>query len=512
MTAPTTPPRDSEPAPFFPERAMAAALKNPTTSLRLLDKLDAEAHLIDFIRLLWPVIEPGRQFTDGWAVRAICEHLEAVSKGQIQSLLINVPPGTMKSLTVNVFWPAWEWGPRNQPHLKYLSAAYAETITIRDNGRTRDLLQSETYRQLWGDRVKLDPERTAASDYANLGRGRRIATSVGGMGTGERADRLIIDDPHSVEQTESEAKREGALRWYSETFSNRVNGPESATIIVMQRIHERDLSGHILSSDLGFEHLMLPMEFEEDRRCSTSIGFVDPRKEDGELLWPERFPREYVDKERKRLASWGGDYAIAGQHQQSPVPRKGAMFETANFQIIDAAPTRGRFVRGWDLASSTRKRSPFTVGVTLCLEPSGRVCITHVDRFKEEPAGVENRLKERHALDLGNIEWDFPQDPGQAGKAQKLAIARLLPGRVVTFSPETGSKEDRARPFAAAVGNGNVALVRGAWNQSYLEECRTFPAGAFKDQVDATSRAYAKLLTKRETGVAAAPEAVEADE
>src|SRR5262249_30712929 len=150
--------------------------------------------------------------------------------------------------------------------------------------------------------------------------GFKVATSVGGLGTGERGDRFVIDDPHNVKEGESEAKREDALSWFSEGVPTRLNDPDkSAVDVVMQRLHARDVSGQIIPKELGYEHLMLPMEFEPERRCVTSIGFKDPRQEDGELLWPERMPRHVVDRDKKAM----GSYAVAGQFQQRPSPREG---------------------------------------------------------------------------------------------------------------------------------------------------------------------------------------------
>ncbi len=487
----------------FPEHARIA-----------IDKANAEEKLLDYIRLLWPVLEPGRTFVEGWAVEAICDHLEAVSNGEIRKLLINVPPGCMKSLTTNVFWPSWEWGPRNRPDLRYVSASYSEALTVRDNRRCRQLIQSAEYQMLWGSHFKLMSDQNAKIRYDNDARGYKIATSVGGLGTGERGDRFVIDDPHNVIDGESDVKRDTVLQWFTEVVPTRINDAgKSAIVVIMQRVHEADVSGLILASELGYEHLMLPMEYEEKRSCVTCIGFEDPRREENELLWPDRFPRDYLDNDLKpALRAWGGTYAEAGQLQQRPAPRGGGMFQKKDFQFLDIIPQDvHQWVRGWDFAGSTEKRSPYSVGCLMGRRRNGDIVIRDVDRGQWTPGQLEAALvRNAEADDKGTI-IDCPQDPGQAGKAQKVAYVKLLNGYDIRFSPESGSKEDRARPFAAQCEGQNIYLVRATWNDAYINELASFPTGMFKDQVDASSRAYAKLLGQSTGKIFVAPRIIAVD-
>ncbi|MDE1995168.1 MAG: terminase, partial [Rhizobiaceae bacterium] len=250
--------------------------------------------LSGFVHEAWHVVEPSVAYVHGWHIDAICRHLEAVTSNEIVRLLINVPPGTMKSLLCGVFWPAWEWGPKGMPQMRYLGSSYSEHYAKRDNRRMRDLVASDWYQALWGEQVKLT--RTGEMAFANTRMGFRQGVPFSRL-TGGRGDRVIIDDPHSVEGAESEAERLSTIRTFRESVPTRLNDPQrSAIVVVMQRLHEADVSGTILSLGLGYEHLMLPMEFEPERRCRTSIGFEDPRMEEGELLFPERFPRAVVER------------------------------------------------------------------------------------------------------------------------------------------------------------------------------------------------------------------------
>lgn len=495
------------------------ALKSPTNMLARLNKEIAEASLIEYAELMWPVLEPGRQMKRGWAVEAICDHLEAVTAGHIKKLLINVPPGMMKSLLTQVLWPSWEWGPKNMPWLRYVSAAYSQDLTVRDNRRAKQLIESNTYQALWGDRFSLTADQNAKVRYDNDHRGFRIATSVGGLSTGERGDRFIIDDPHNVKTAESEANLEGAAQWFTEAVPSRVNDlDESAFVIIMQRVHERDISGLVEEYGLPYTKLILPMEYEPSRSCHTVLKppgldpaeplgktFTDPRTTEGELLFPERFTATGVADLKKTLSSWGGDYAIAGQLQQRPAPRGGGMFKReACGEPVDHVPAGARRIRGWDIAGSTRKKSPFTVGLKLA-EYKGTYYVEHVTRERKEIEEAEEHIVATAHEDGPGVKQSLPQDPGSAGKSQKAHLGKALDGLDFTISPESGAKEDRAIPVASQWNNGNVKLVKGPWNDAFLNELGTFPRGHFKDQIDALSRAYQEHVSKPDQRVPAAP-------
>lgn len=537
------------------DKVLQAALANPEAALAEIDKVESERKLLDFIKNGWHQLEPGSPFVPGWAVEATCDHLQAVTEGQIKRLLINVPPGCTKSMTTSVFWPAWEWGPRNLPSYRYILAAHEKDLATRDNVRCRDLLQDMWFQKHWGDRVQIKSDDSGKEKYENTATGWRKASSVGSGLTGWRGDRLILDDPHSIKKADSDAFREDVLRWFSETLPTRLNKPsDSAIVVIMQRVHERDVSGLILAEELGYEHLMLPMEFEPERRsysCVKPTYIKDPqlvkvmwskeekawrpwvegtldedeepvewkmkfasdaRVEDGELLWPERFTRDSVDELKKALRSWGGSYAEAGQLQQRPSPRGGGMFAKDDWQYVDRAPMDAvRRCRGWDLAATKKKEkktAAYTASVRMSMH-DGKIYVEDVERGQLGPSGVEKMIKSNAARDGWSVMQDFPQDPGQAGKVQKVAIGKLLHGYSFTFSPESGSKENRADPLAAQVEIQNVYLVRGHWNAAFINEASLFPNGAYKDQIDAATRCYGCLISKRRRLVGAAPVVVQ---
>ncbi|PJI54723.1 terminase [Methylobacterium radiotolerans] len=452
------------------------------------------ASLAGFVQEAWHVLEPNQPYVHGWHIEALCAHLEAITHGRFLALglenrlLINVPPGTMKSLIVSVFWPAWEWGPCGLAGLRYLTTSYKEDFVKRDARRMRDLVSSAWYRALW-PHVALS--RSGEISFANTATGSREGMPFASLTAG-RGDRVIIDDPHSTETAESETERERTLRIFRESVTTRLNDPtRSAIVVIMQRLHERDVSGEILRLGLGYVHLMLPMEFEPDRACRTPI-FADPRTLDGELLFPERFPRAVVERDKIPL----GAYAVAGQFQQRPAPREGGLFDRGDFGIVDALPPIEKWVRAWDFAGTQKRPGAdpdWTVGVKMGRGTDKRFYIADVVRVRETPGKVRQRLINTAGQDGAAVGIRIPKDAGQAGIAQVEDYVTALAGFIVSAVAPTGSKEVRAKPLSSQVEVGNVLLLRGPWNEAFLEELALFPAGSHDDQVDAAADAFNEL-------------------
>lgn len=466
--------------------------------------------LVGFVREAWPILEPGTPYTHGRVIEVMAAHLEAITFGTFMKLglnnrlIENVPPGTMKSMLVSVLWQAWEWGPCNMGHLRYLSTSFSDENVVRDCRKTRDLVESDWYQQLWPHIVLT---RRAEDDFENTQKGGRKGRAFASL-TGGRGDRLIIDDPLSTEQAESEADLATAIRIFRESVPSRINNPvKSAIVMIMQRLHQQDPTGVAESLKLGYTKVMLPMEFEADRKFVSPLGpkFSDWRTKEGELLFPERFPREVVDRDKIPL----GSYGVAGQFQQRPSARGGIMFKRHQFKIVKAAPAWLRRVRGWDLAATEAKTKTtslgpaFSAGVKLGRDDNtGLFYIEHVVRDQLEGHAVKQMIKNTAEQDGVTVEIDMPQDPGQAGKTQAKDLVGFLAGFSAYASPETGDKITRARPVAAQVEAGNVYIVEGPWNEDFLAEAELFPAGAFKDQIDALSRAFSRLIRASTGGVA----------
>lgn len=438
----------------------------------------------NFVKEAWHVLEPETPLVWNWHLQAICDHLEAITLGTLHPrLIINVSPGSGKSLFVSVMWQAWEWGPMDMPGKRYVSTSYEQSVATRDSRKTRDLIMSEWYQSLW----PINLTRRGEDSFANDRFGTRDAIAFTSI-TGKRGDRFTIDDPHSLDGAESEADRERAVRRFIEGGQSRVNDQEkSAIVIIMQRLHEADLTGAILAREMGYVHLKIPMEYEPESAVDTPI-FTDPRTYDGELMDPVRMPRHVVEALKK-----DNDYMWAGQYQQRPAPREGGMFKIGQLVVVDNVPAGAIYVRGWDIAGSSRKKSPYTVGAQLAFVPGGAVYIVDIKRERAEIDRAEAMIVETCHHDGINVMQSLPQDPGQAGKSQKLHLSNKLAGLDFVITPESGKKEDRAIPFASMVNAGSVRMVKAPWNQPLLNEMELFPGSAYKDQIDALSRAFHRL-------------------
>lgn len=469
-------------------------------------RIEAERSFAEFFKQAWHTIEPAIPLIWNWHMDALCEHAQAVVEDKILRLLVNIPPGTSKSVAYSVMLNAWIWA--REPHWRVIGASYKSDLSMRDASLTRQVIASEWYQKNWGHKVQILPNRDSQAYYENTNRGWRYSTSAKGALTGYRGDLVIVDDPLSAAQADSEADRRTSVRWLAETVPTRFNNPaKPRQIVIMQRLHESDHSGHILEYLKGdWEHLMLPMEFEPERACTTSLGFTDPRKEEGELLFPARFPKESVEDLKKQFRAESGEYAVAGQLQQRPVSREGGMFKHDDIRLIPSTDARlgsvTSMVRGWDFAASTGRRADWTVGVLLGRTHKLGYIVLDVVRFRAGPGEVERRLRMQAELDGHEVLQAIPKDPGAAGKSLTASRVNLLAGYPVKHSPETGSKELRVVPVAAQAEQHQLFIVSDApWTRDFVAELTTFPGSKWDDQVDALSRAFMELTKMNQASV-----------
>lgn len=467
----------------------------------LRDEIDrelAQRHLNEFVRQAWPIVEPSTPFVPGWHIDAIIEHIEAISNGEIRNLVINVPPRHMKSLLVSVFWPAWEW--IRWPSRRWLFASYAESLAIRDNVRSRRLIQSGWYQANWGNSFRFAGDQNEKRKIETNKGGHRIAVGTGGSATGEGGDRLIIDDPHNIGEIESTTVRKGVLEWFDQVWSTRANDPKhSAKVIIMQRCHSEDLAGHVLERG-GWEHLSIPAEFE-GATSATSIHWSDPRRAEGELIWPERIGPTEIEEAKRTLGSFG----YAGQYQQRPVPASGGVWKASWFRFYAARDLPVIFdtvVDSWDCAFKDTDGSDY-----VCGQRWGRIgpdfyLIAQVWKKMDMPetfkAVLDFREGAKHLVNAVLIE-DKANGPGVISMAKKR-----IPG-VLAVNPE-GGKVVRAHGCAPTIEAGNVYLPmpqEQPWVDDLVLEYCTFPNARHDDRVDATSQAII-WLTKNDLQLFAA--------
>ena len=448
--------------------------------------------LYDYMRGLWPVIEPSTPFIDGFHLGAICDHEQAVFSGDIKKLIINVCPRSGKSICTSVAMPTWGW--TRAPETRFLFSSYSSDLSLEFATPARRVIESPWYQTRWD--IQLSGDQNNKTFYANTASGYRISTSVGGSATGKGGDILVVDDPHNLKNVTSDVIRTEDIRWFFKVWSSRINNKMfDRQIVIMQRGHEQDLTAALLEQG-DWTILKLPTEYQPTQWTSP-IGWSDPRTSEGELLNPGRIGPAENDVVKLEL----GPIDYSCQHSQNPLPERGGMFERSWFEIVESPPTEvlGR-VRFWDAAGSETERSPYTAGVLMSESKSGIFYVEDVQRDRLVSAKVDALMLQTASLDGVGTDIAEEQEPGSAGKAVVAAHRILLSGYSYIGITATGDKVTRwkplasqARPATESEPYGRVKLVAGEWNQTFLDEVVANQRSRFKDQLDAAAGALYQL-------------------
>lgn len=405
--------------------------------------------------------------------------IEVIERTRQESVFatISMPPRFGKTVTLA---HGLAWRILYDPACLNFYATFGSDLSITTSRAVRRLARQAG--------VALSDEAAAAHDWRTIFNGGLKATSVGGDVTGRGCNGgLIICDDLVKGRAESESKlvRDRAWDWFRDDIMTRLE-PGASVIVNMTRWHEDDIIGRLKRDPIGRKwiHIELPAIIGADGEPADEQTDADARP-----LWPEVYGLEQLAAIRA-----SGEHGWWSLYQQRPFPKGGAMFKRAWFDVVDVAPPGGRAVRGWDLAATKDGDGAATAGVKI-REVNGRFYIEHVAWLRGSPHEVEQLIADTTRQDGSSVVQDIPQDPGQAGKAQRSYLASKLAGYTVRFSPETGSKELRAEPLASQAQAGNVSLVHGSWNDAFLDEVESFPVGRLKDRVDAASRAFAALVS-----------------
>lgn len=469
---------------------------------------DEAISLYDFVRAAWHVIEPSKPFVDGKHIEAICTHLEALFKGEITRLVVNMPPRFAKSSIISVLFRTWCW--IKKPGIRFLCASYALSLAIRDNLKCRRLIQSNWFQQTFGHKFSLSKTQNAKIKFENDRAGCSQAVSVGASTTGEGFDIGIIDDPHAIDEKRSDVTREGTLEWFRDTWCTRLNDPlTSAMIVVGQRVHAEDLSGYILSGETGehWVHLNLAVEFEPTDRCITHLPngellWEDWRKLEGELLWEERFPREVIERAKRRH----GPIGYPALYQQRPVPAGGIVFSLGNERLFSIDQEAGLYLletpRGikavpiadcWtmttsDVAAKEKEQNDWTVFATWAITPTLDVLLLDVRRGHWTiPEQEEEGYKVFLAFNNDLYQGLYFEDVGYQGAIGQHLIAKGVP--CVSWTP-VGKGDKVLRAGAASIWQqlGKLYFLKVAhWLAEWRKELYGFPKAAHDDQVDNAS-------------------------
>jgi predicted phage terminase large subunit-like protein len=491
------------------ENLKTAIKQYPEEALRALRAANYEDNLSDFVECAWKYIDPN-PYVWGWHLDAISEHLTAVTRGEIRRLVINIPPRTSKSSMVSVSFPAWVWaqsqeGSLSGPHVQFLFASYAQSLSIRDSIKTRRLIESPFYQEHWGHKFAITSDQNTKVRFDNDKGGYRLATSVGGALTGEGGSIIIVDDPHNAQEAESDLVRESTLEWWDQSLSTRLNDPKTgAYIVIMQRLHENDLTGHILSKDIGnWTHLCLPMRFEADRRCITR-WFIDVREE-GELLIPERFGPDEVSELERNL----GPYAAAGQLQQRPQPKGGGIIKRDWWILWDetVAGSEGRsktvfpefeyIVASLDTAYTTKQENDYSAltiwGIWTDREGNRRIMLVYAWQDRLELGALVTsvaKLCTKFKIDKLLIESKA------AGISVAQELRRLFSREdwgIQLVDPGRGDKVARAYAIQHLFSDGMIYSPDFEWAEKIISQAESFPKGAHDDLVDSMTQALTHL-------------------
>ena len=446
----------------------------------------------EFLKAMWPTISPERPVWN-WHIKYLCRKIqgmmERVFRGQKKwyDLCVNIPPGSTKSTILSIMLPAWCW--TRMPSFRFIGASYGGDIAQDLSMKTRDVVRSDLYRELFPE-IKWRADQDTKNYFMNTEGGWRFSVGVKGDVTGRHAHLIVVDDPLNPEESYSDADIATSNRWIRETLSSRkVAKAVTPMVLVMQRLHQDDPTAQFVTRRNVF-WVCLPAELESN---------VRPRKlrdkyEDG-LLDPKRMPEEVLENERVQGATY-----YSGQFLQNPVPRGGAMFEVDNIRIRTDAPKMRKVVRAWDKAGVEGGRGAFTVGLKLGVDKSNNVWVLNILRFRLNTYGREYEIMKAAKKDGPDCLIAIEQEPGSGGKADAEATVRNLIGyrvKIVKASKAEGDKERRATPASSMVNAGNVYLLKASWNKEFIEELRFFPASKFKDQVDAFSLAFNEIATPR---------------
>lgn len=456
----------------------------------------AEASFREYIHQAWHVVEPRTPFVPNWHIDAMADHLEAVTRGQIRRLAINVPPGFMKSLTTSVLWPTWEWGPANTPQLRYISTSHKIGLAQRDALKSRRLIQSNWYRARWGHRFALTGDQNVKNRYENDQSGiRMIGSPTSGL-TGERGDRIIADDILDIEDADNETALSTVTEWWDGTMQSRVNDPgSSAFVIIMQRLSDRDLCGHVVKRD-GYEVLSIPNEYDPKRRTVTVLGLPDPRSDEGALAWPDRFTRADTDKQRLILMD-----RYEGQYQQQPTSSAGRLIQRNWIKHWQVLPARFEVeIVSVDAAFKGEKDSDFVVMQHWGMAGADKFLIKELREQLDFPNTIEALITFKAASPKAST--TLVEDKAN-GPAIIATLRRTIPG-LEPYDPGDKDKNARLRAVAPDHKSGNVyippivdtdgkPIQENAWVLDLIEEWVRFPKAVKDDRVDAMTQAISHL-------------------
>lgn len=435
--------------------------------------------LSSFIQRTFATVDPGSRYQHNWHIDAIAHQLERVANGENARLVITLPPRSLKSIAASVAFPAWLLG--HDPSRRVVAVSYAEGLSEKLALDCLRVMEAPWYRACF-PATRIARGRSARSDFETTRGGGRFSTSVGGTLTGRGGDIILIDDAHKPEDAGSEVRRKAVLDWYRSTLLSRLNDPRTGPIVlIQQRVHEEDLAGMLLEQG-GWVHLDLPAIAEE--RVEIDLGRRGKLiRNEGDLLHPDRLPRQLLERRRMEL----GSYVFAAQYQQRPAPLGGGLVKWDWFRTYDTAPTgqgADRIVQSWDTASKAEQANDYSV-CTTWLTRDNSAWLLDVQRVRLEFPDLRRRIEsEAKQWDAGTV---LIEDMG-AGTQLIQDLKRNTRLNIVGIVPKN-DKATRLFSVTPMIESGRLVLPKDApWLADFRREVTLFPAGKHDDQVDSLSQ------------------------
>lgn len=450
-------------------------------------------NLSKYFRQSWKVLEPETEFLRNWHHDLISEYLTAVKLGQILRLIINIAPRTTKSLLTTVAFPTWWW--TTSPSNRFLFGSYSASLATKHSVMRRNLIESQWYQDGYGAKVELTADTNMKTEFANTATGFMKSAGIKGGVMGEGADCVIYDDPHNPKGAESEPEREATLQAMDLMWSSRLNNKKiGRVILVMQRLHAMDATAHLLAKNMGYENLVLPTIAEKKTIVVFPVSGKKIVREEGDLLHPARDGQPEIDQAKKDMGSFG----FAGQHQQRPVPREGAIIKVAWLQkFYMELPSRfDQILQTWDLTFKGTSRSDYVVGLGL-----GRLGGDYY-LFPKRVRAQMNFPETLAAFRQFTLLYPEMLKKVVEAKANGAALIDTLSKEIsgiVPYEPH-GSKEERLSAVSPVMEAGNFILPHPSiapWVPEYIDEMTTFPRGVNDDYVDATTQGLSVLSQRR---------------
>lgn len=502
----------TETAILSKEQRAQMLVEDPIQAIRIIN----DNSFYEFLKFFWSEVS-NQQFQDNWHIPYLCSELEKVAyqvgnrKQKLYDLIINIPPGTTKTITCSIMFPVWCW--TKWHWMRFITASYSDTAALESAEYSRDLIRSDLFHSVYPElEIKQDKDtksnfKVVKVDYANsrpgfqprkLIGGSRFSTSVGGTVTSFHADIIIWDDLINPKKSMSEVERKTANDFLGQTLSTRKTDKGiSAVIGVMQRLHEDDPTAHMLKKKTNIKHISLPGEILNYRDKVHPPELADRYVDN--LLDPVRLNWNML----KDLEADLGQYGYAGQIGQDPTPPGGGMFKVDQLHIVDNFPPAVNHistVRFWDKAATVGSGC-YTAGVKM--SNWGRYG-WYIEDVKRGQWGTEERediIKSTARADGEDVMIWVEQEPGSGGKDSAEATVKNLAGFNADADRPRGDKAFRAGPFSTQVNWGNVSMMRAVWNQAYIDELKFFPFSKYKDQVDASTGAFLHLADDKRVKV-----------